>query len=55
MSVEIETPPAGEAIGYMVIEKMSTGEIETPPPEPPAEVQTVSGNNPPQDTDDLPF
>ena len=55
VSVEIETPPAGEAIGYMVIEKMSTGDIGEPPPEPPAEVQTVSGNNPPEDTDDLPF
>lgn len=55
VSVEIDTPPAGEAIGYMVIEKMSTGEIETPPPEPPAEVQTVSGNNPSEDNDDLPF
>lgn len=55
VSVEIDTPPAGEGIGYMVIEKMSTGDIETPPPEPPAEVQTVSVNNPPEDTDDLPF
>ena len=55
VSVEIDTPPAGESIGYMVIEKMSTGDIGTPPPEPPAEVQTVSGNNPPPDTDDLPF
>ena len=55
VSVEIDTPPAGEGIGYMTIQKMSTGDIGTPPPEPPAEVQTVSGNNPPQDTDDLPF
>lgn len=55
VSVEIDTPPAGEAIGYMVIEKMSTGDIGEPPPEPPAEVQTISGNNPPEDTDDLPF
>jgi len=55
VSVEIDTPPAGEAIGYMVIEKMSTGDIGEPPPEPPAEVQTISGNRPPEDTDDLPF